>query len=123
MILKIATTATVLLAFVGTATAQQPTVGQEMTGAAAWAKLVGNTVTGKVGGADYTDYYLADGSVKSLEDSKLSTGKWTLEGLNVCFAPPRRCYVIEVVGDVATFTPRTGEAYRVNILQGNAKNL
>lgn len=123
MILKIATTAIVMLAFVGTPAAQQPTAAQKMTGVAAWARLVGNTVTGKVGGADYTDYYLADGTVKSLEDSKLSTGKWTLEGLNVCFASPRRCYAIEVVGDVATFTPRTGDAYRVNILQGNAKNL
>ena len=123
MILKIATTAAVMLAFVGTASAQQPTTEQKMTGVAAWARLVGNTVTGRVSGADYTDYYLANGTVKSLEDSKLSTGKWTLEGLSVCFAPPRRCYAIEVVGDVATFTPPTGAAFRVNILQGNAKNL
>ena len=55
--------------------------------------------------------------MKSLEDSKLNTGR-TLE-----VTPQRRRYKVEVVGDVATFTPQKGDAYRDNILQGNAKNL
>ncbi len=123
MIFRLASAALFALALTAVAHAQQP---QKLTGVAAWSKLVGNTVVARVDGKDYVDYYMADGTIKALEDSKLTTGKWTLEGLNVCFAArgSRECYAVEVADDVATFTPRGGGAgYRVNILQGNAKNL
>jgi hypothetical protein len=123
MVLKLASSAVLALALAGAVNAQQP---QKLTGIAAWSKLVGNTVVGRIDGKDYVDYYLADGTVKALEDSKLTTGKWTLEGLNVCFAHrgPKECYAVEVADDVATFTPRGGgAAYRVKVLQGNPRNL
>ena len=52
---------------------------QKLTGIAAWSKLVGNTATGKVDGKEHTEYYMDNGTVKALEDSKVSTGKWILE--------------------------------------------
>ena len=97
-----------------------------LTGMAAWTALVGNTVVGKVDGKDYIDYYMADGTVKTMEGSQLSTGKWTLEGAQVCFKYPREqrdCYTMEVVGKVVTFKSKDGTGLRFDILDGNAKNL
>ena len=107
------------------APAAQPAPAQKMTGVAAWSMLVGNTVTAKVDGKDHTEYYMADGSVKAMEGSVLSKGRWALEGLKVCFTYPKeakRCYAIEVTDKVATFIGADG-SFRVDISTGNAKNL
>lgn len=93
---------------------------------AAWATLVGNTITGKIDGKDYADYYLADGTVKSMDESQIVTGKWALEGDKICFTypgDPRECYTLEVMGEHATFTDSSGRGLRGQILKGNAKNL
>lgn len=103
-----------------------PAATAPLTGVAAWAALVGNTVAGKIDGKDYVDYYMADGTVKTMEGSQLSTGKWSLEGLQVCFKYPREqrdCYTLEVVGKVVTFKGKDGAGLRFDILGGNAKNL
>lgn len=97
-----------------------------LTGLAAWAALVGNTVAGKIDGKDYVDHYMADGTVKSMEGSVLSTGRWSLEGQVICFKYPREqrdCYTLEVVGKVATFKGKDGVGLRLDILEGNPKNL
>ena len=107
-------------------TTPAPTTSAPLTGVAAWAALIGNTVVGKVDGKDYVDYYLADGTVKTMEGSQLSTGKWSLEGMQVCFKYPREerdCYTLEVVGKVVTFKGKDGTGLRFDILDGNAKNL
>jgi hypothetical protein len=101
-------------------------LAEKLTGFAAWSKLVGNTVTGKVDGKEHVEYYMDNGTVKALEDSKLHTGKWVLEGANVCFTfqgSGKQCYVIEVTDDVATFSSKSHGAYRLNIVKGNAKKL
>ncbi len=93
---------------------------------AAWSKLVGNTVVGKLEGKDFADYYVADGTVKSMVDSQIVTGKWSLEGDKICFVyptEPKECYAMEVVGETATFTDPSGTGIRAQILKGNAKNL
>jgi hypothetical protein len=103
-----------------------PTPAAPLTGLQAWVALVGNTVSGKVDGKDYVDYYMADGTVKTMEGSQLSTGKWSLEGPQVCFKYPREqrdCYTMEVVGKVVTFKSKDGTGLRFDILEGNAKNL
>jgi len=97
-----------------------------LTGIQAWVALVGNTVSGKIDGKDYTDFYMADGTVKSMEGSVLSTGRWSLEGQQICFKYPREqrdCYTLEVVGKVATFKGKDGVGLRLDILDGNPKNL
>jgi len=96
------------------------------TGLAAWTQLVGNTVSGKIDGKDYSEFYMADGTVKTMEDSVLTSGKWTLEGDKVCFKYPKddkECFNLEVVGDDATFTDKSGTGIRLKILKGNPKNL
>ncbi len=107
-------------------TAPAPAPAAPLTGIQAWAALVGNSVSGKIDGKDYVDYYMADGTVKTMEGSQLSTGKWSLEGQQVCFKYPREqrdCYTMEVVGKVVTFKGKDGTGLRFDILEGNAKNL
>jgi hypothetical protein len=103
-----------------------PTEAGKASGIAAWSQLVGNTVTGRIDGKDYAEFYNPDGTVKTMEDSTLSTGKWALEGEKICFTYPkegRECYGVEVAGDDVTFTEKGGKAYRLKILKGNPKNL
>ena len=126
MKLRHAIPATLILAFCGTALAQQPQAGQKLTGFSAWAKLVGNTVTGKIDGKEHSEYYMDNGTVKALEDSRLQTGKWVLEAPNVCFTFPgtgKECYSVEVMDDVVTFASKSHGSYRLTILPGNAKKL
>jgi hypothetical protein len=103
-----------------------PPAPEKLTGMAAWTALVGNTVVGIVEGKELVDYYLPDGTVKSLADKQLVVGKWALEGDKICFTyptEPKDCYAMEVVGDTATFTAPTGQAIRAQIQKGNARNL
>jgi hypothetical protein len=126
MKLRYAIPAALVLALSGTALAQQPQAGRKLTGFSAWSKLVGNTATGKIDGKEHSEYYLDNGTVKALEDSRLHTGKWVLEGTNVCFTFPgtgKECYTVEVMDDVVTFSSKSHGAYRLNILPGNARKL
>jgi hypothetical protein len=102
-----------------------PTTPGKLTGMAAWNALVGNTVVGKLEGKDFADYYLADGTVKSMVGSETITGRWSLEGDKICFAypgEPKECYAMEVSGDVAVFTDRDGMSVKGQVQKGNAKN-
>ena len=99
---------------------------QKLTGFNAMAKLAGNTVTAKVDGKDLVEHYKADGVVKHMEGgSKVTTGKWVLEGANVCFIydGEKACYVVEVEDDIATFTSKTHGGFRATIVQGNPNKL
>jgi hypothetical protein len=103
-----------------------PAPAAKVSGLAAWSLLVGNTVAGKIDGKDFAEFYLADGTVKTMEDSVLTTGKWTVEGAQVCFVYPKEdkaCFALEVSGDDATFTDKSGSGIRLKILKGNPKNL
>lgn len=105
--------------------APAPSAGK-VTGMAAWSQLVGNTVAGKVEGKDYAEFYLPDGTVKTLEESTLTTGKWSVEGEQVCFVYPKEgkaCFAVEVSGDDVTFIEKSGTGIRLKILKGNPKNL
>ena len=100
---------------------------QKLTGFNAMAKLAGNTVSAKVDGKDLVEYYQSDGVVKHMEGgSKVTTGKWVLEGANICFTYPgesKACYVVEVDGDIAMFTSKTHGGFRATIVQGNPNKL
>ncbi|MCK7579477.1 MAG: hypothetical protein MZV65_29700 [Chromatiales bacterium] len=83
-------------------------------------------MTGKIDGKEHSEYYMDNGTVKALEDSRIYTGKWVLEGPNACFTFPdsgKECYAVEVMDDVATFSSKSHGSYRLTILKGNAKKL
>ena len=123
MNLRLAISAALALALAGAGAAQ----AQKLTGFAAWSKVVGNTVNAKVDGKDMVEHYTGDGVVKHMEGgSKVTTGKWVLEGANVCFTYPgdeKACYVIEVTDDIAMFTSKTHGGFRATIVPGNPNKL
>lgn len=103
-----------------------PPAAGKMGGMAAWSQLVGNTVAGQIDGKDFAEFYMADGTVKTMQESELVTGKWAVEGEQVCFVYPKEdkaCFTIEVAGDDVSFTDKSGTAIRLKILKGNPKNL
>ena len=48
---------------------------KQLTGLAAWEKVVGNSVTGMVEGRAFAEYYAKDGTVKFRIDGKTSVGR------------------------------------------------
>jgi hypothetical protein len=100
--------------------------GQKLVGIDAWNQLVGNSITGKEDGETLVEYYAADGTVKSMTGSEISTGSWALVGDTICFKYPEEeidCYKLEVVGNMVTMTDSSGEGTRYEILKGNPKSL
>ncbi len=106
-----------------------PTPTTKLTGVAAWAALVGNTVAGKnEDDDDVFEYYSNNGRVKQkVGDEDVSAGKWTLKGNKLCFFYPDddadTCYGIEVDGTTATFTDEDGGKTVYQILPGNPKDM
>jgi len=103
-----------------------PAAPAKVTGLAAWALLVGNSDQGKLNGEELTDYYLENGTVKTLVGDRLATGKWSLEGNHVCIVYPKEdkdCYTVEVAGDNVTWTDESGKGLRMQLLKGNPKHL
>jgi hypothetical protein len=100
---------------------------QKLVGVAAWKELVGNSISGEEDGKPLVEHYAADGTVKSMLGSDISTGKWALVGETVCFQYPdekeMECYRLEVAGNTATFTDQDGSGTRYEILKGNPKGL
>ena len=108
------------------AAAATPAPAGKVTGLAAWTLLVGNSVSGKVDGEEYTDFYMENGTVKTLHGSTLSSGKWTFEDGRACFMYPKEdpdCYRVEVDGDVVNFTDKSGSGTRLMLEKGNPKKL
>ena len=99
---------------------------QRLTGTAAGAALAGNTLTGKVDGADKTIFFSTDGRMTMLEDSEQTQGKWELRGREICIVVDDEdddCYELEVTGDTAVLKEDDTTSYRMAIAKGNPKNL
>ena len=101
---------------------------QLLQGAAAWGKIVGNTVVAKTGaGASYTDFYGTDGTVRHRDGDGATSGQWTEQGDGVCFDYPddddRVCVKVTVTGATGTFMDPDGATDAFTILPGNAKGL
>ena len=98
----------------------------KLTGRVAWERLVGNSIAGAEEGKPLVEYYLADGTAKSMSDNKVYTGKWTFAGESVCFSYTGvsvGCLKIEVFGNSATYYNEKGEGERYQILEGNPSGL
>lgn len=99
---------------------------QPVKGFAAIQALVGNTVSIKHDDTMHYDYFLANGVLKSMEESEITKGHWTAEGGKLCFAyegEEKSCYSVEIVGADVTFTGKDGTGYRYALMRGNPKNL
>lgn len=110
------------------ASAAPPASGQakELSGAEAALSLVGNTLTGKIDGELFFEFYRNDGVTGMLSGSDISKGKWTIEGQNFCTKYPdedKECFSVRRVGAEATLLDAKGKGYRLTVLQGNPKNL
>jgi hypothetical protein len=113
----------------------EPAKPRRLTGAEAWNSLLGNSATGKTSDGMRTDYYGADGTIKTLVDSELKTGKWRLQGERVCIEYPstndddddeeegETCYRVTISGNFVVFLDEDGEGWRLRILPGNPKDL
>lgn len=113
-----------------------PAKPRRLTGAEAWNSLLGNSATGKTSDGMRTDYYVADGTIKTLVDSELKTGKWRLQGEKVCIEYPstgddddddeeegETCYRVTISSGFVVFLDDDGEGWRLRILAGNPKDL
>jgi hypothetical protein len=97
-----------------------------LSGKAAWDTVVGNTLTGRLDGKTYHDFYRKDGKLVSLQEGEISTGKWSLEGEKVCIKYPdedKDCYTVVALGRTVTMTDAKGKGFRATLLRGNPKDL
>jgi len=118
-----------LLIFVP-ALAQQPAPSApsgKLTGRAAVERLIGNTMTGTSEGVPYFAFYDPEGAVRMQRGGEVSSGKWSIDGDNLCEEFPEdddeTCYHLEIEGDKGTMTDEDGTAYAIEILAGNPRKL
>src|SRR6267154_2621493 len=97
-----------------------------LTGGEAWLSIVGNTLTGKIDGEVFFEFYRKDGTLTLKEGSDLTKGKWTIEGEKVCFKYPdedKDCFTVSRTGEVVTLGGGKGKGLRLTLLPGNPKDL
>lgn len=100
--------------------------GKTLTGGEAWLSIVGNTLTGKIDGDVFFEFYRKDGTLTLMEGSDLTKGKWTIEGEKVCFKYPdedKDCFTVTRRGEEVTLGGGKGKGLRLTLLPGNPKDL
>ena len=104
-----------------------PPAEGKLTGRAAIEKLIGNTMSGTAQGSPYFAFYDPNGTVRMQSGSDLQSGKWTIDGDDLCEEYPddedETCYHIELDGNSGVMTDEDGTAYKIEILPGNPKKL
>lgn len=109
------------------ATAAAPAASSEkIAGMAAVQTFIGKTLIGESDGKQTFEHFLADGTVKLLEGGQISTGKWTIEGTDLCYKYPdedKYCVRVEMVGDQVSMFEKDGTGWRYQLVVGNPKNL
>lgn len=97
-----------------------------LNGGEAALSLGGNTLTGRIDGQVFFEFYRKDGTTGLLEGSEISPGTWTIEGEKLCTkykGEGKECYGIKREGDAVTLTGPKDKAYRLKVLEGNPKSL
>ena len=110
------------------ATTPPPAAGdaKTVTGGEAWLSIVGNTLTGKIDGDVFFEFYRKDGTLTLMEGSDLTKGKWTIEGEKVCFKYPdedKDCFTVSRTAEQVTLGGGKGKGLRLTLLPGNPKDL
>ena len=97
-----------------------------LIGAAAWAKVVGNTVTGSTPDGPYSELFASDGTLIIVDNDGKAGGRWTLQGDRLCTRvdeDEEECRAVEVQGPAGAFIDQGGIRYPFTILSGNPKGL
>lgn len=93
-----------------------------LTGDAAWAKLVGNSITGMYNGGLLVDAYLPGNIVKTKSNDGVQTGRWGLVNGKACFQyepePQATCYDVAVDGSDVTYVDPDGESLHFTLTPG-----
>lgn len=97
-----------------------------LTGAAAWARVVGNTVTGTTPDGPYSEFLAPDGALTLVDSDGKAGGRWALKGDRICTQvddEDEECRAVAVQGPTGAFTDEAGTRYPFTILPGNPKGL
>lgn len=104
-----------------------PSTPESVSGAAAWERLKGNTITGKIGGQPFSEFFDPAGGVRYVDKDGMSTGTWTVQSAKICFDFPddddRSCSTFTVKGSVGSSVDDDGEVMHFTIEPGNSKGL
>ncbi len=110
-----------LLAFAAPARAEEP-----LTGAAAWDRIVGNTLTGTTPDGPYAEIFRADGSFTIVDNDGKGAGRWSLRDGRLCTQADEEeeeCRSLSVLGQTGALTDEAGNRYAFEIVPGNPKGL
>ena len=97
-----------------------------LTGAAAWARIVGNTVTGTTPDGPYSELFSPDGALTLVDGDGKAGGRWALKGDSLCTKiddEDEECRTLEVQGMAGAFVDEGGSRYAFTVLPGNPKGL
>ncbi len=97
-----------------------------LLGAAAWARVIGNTVTGTTPDGPYSELFAPDGDLTIVDSDGKAGGRWALKGDRLCTRvddEDEECRAVEVEGPAGAFTDEGGTRYPFTILPGNPKGL
>ncbi|WP_237480445.1 hypothetical protein [Lichenibacterium dinghuense] len=113
-----------ILAFAGTRAPAR--ADDALTGPAAWARVVGNTVTGTTPDGPYSELFAPDGALTIVDGDGKAGGRWELKGDRLCTRvddEDEECRAVEVQGTSGAFVDESGSRYAFTILPGNPKKL
>lgn len=97
-----------------------------LTGAAAWGRLVGNTVSGTTPDGPYSELVSPGGGLTIVDSDGKASGHWVLTGDRICTRvddDEEECRSVEVQGATGAFIDEGGSRYPFTILPGNPKGL
>jgi hypothetical protein len=117
---------TILAGLVCAITPARADDAQALTGAAAWARVVGNTVTGTTPDGPYSELFSPDGRLTLVDNDGKAGGRWTLKGDRICTQvddEDEECRALEVQGQGGAFIDEGGARYPFTILPGDPKGL
>ncbi len=110
-----------VLALTASVQAEEP-----LTGATAWDRIVGNTVTGSTPDGPYAELFRPDGSFTIVDNDGKGAGHWTLRDGRLCTQvddEEEECRSFSILGQIGTFTDEAGNRYAFEIVPGNPKGL
>ena len=97
-----------------------------LTGAAAWARVVGDTVTGTTPDGSYSEFFTPDGTFTIVDGDGKAHGRWVLKGDRLCTQiddEDEECRAVEIEGAAGAFIDEGGTRYPFTILPGDPKGL